>query len=227
VKDHGFVVAIDGPAGAGKSSTARGVAARLGLGYVDTGALYRCVGWAALEAGVPLDDEESAGRIAREARVEVFGEGLRFRVDGREITDLIRSPEVGEAASKVSALPAVRAALVDLQRRSAVPPGAVVEGRDIGTVIFPDAELKVFLDAEPAERARRRSLERGDQPDAAALARTGAELASRDSRDSSRATAPLRSADDAVLLETTEIGLDQVVERIVQIALERGAPTPR
>ncbi|MFT4570461.1 MAG: cytidylate kinase [Hyphomicrobiaceae bacterium] len=225
--DHGFVVALDGPAGAGKSSTARAVAALLGLAYVDTGALYRCVGLAAVEAGVALDDEDAVGRIARSVTVQAFEGGRRFRLgDDREVTDLIRSPQVGDAASKVSALPQVRQALIDLQRTAAVPPGAVVEGRDIGTVIFPDAQLKIFLDAEPAERARRRSLERGEEADPAALARTGAELAARDNRDSTRKTAPLRPAQDAILMETTRIDLDAVVHRIVAEAVKRGGASP-
>lgn len=225
MKDHGFVIAIDGPAGAGKSSTARGVAKRLGLGYVDTGALYRCVGLAALDAGVDLSDEDLVGAIAEQVRVEAFAGGERFRIAGRgEVSTEIRSSAVGEAASKVSALPRVREALIDLQREAALPPGAVVEGRDIGTVIFPGAALKIFLDATPQERARRRALERGEATDVQVLARTGAELSKRDGRDSSRKIAPLTPAIDALLLETTDLSLECVIDRISQLAAERGAP---
>lgn len=224
MKDHGFVVAIDGPAGAGKSSTAKAVAEALGLTYVDTGALYRLVALGAIRAGLDLDADEALGRMACGLAIETFDGGRRFRLDGEEVTDLLRSSEVSEAASRSSAQPSVRAALIELQRNAARPPGAVVEGRDIGTVIFPAADLKVFLDADPAERAKRRALERGlSEADAAALAATAQELASRDLRDSTRATAPLRPAEDALQLETTELGLDEVVAWIVAEAKKRSS----
>jgi cytidylate kinase len=224
VKDHGFVIAIDGPAGAGKSSTARGVAELLDLTYVDTGALYRLVALAAVRSGVDFDDGAGLGVVANAVVIKTFNAGRRFRLDGEDVTDLLRSAEVSEAASRCSAHPSVRTALVELQRAAARPPGAVVEGRDIGTVIFPGADLKIFLDAEAPERARRRALERGEsEADAAAIAATELELASRDHRDTNRATAPLAAAADALLLETTHLTLAQVVKRILAEARERGA----
>ncbi|HYC54961.1 MAG TPA: (d)CMP kinase [Candidatus Binatia bacterium] len=221
--ERGFLIALDGPAGAGKSTTAQRVADLLGFGYLDSGALYRCVAVAALHEGVALDDDAALGELVGRLKVEPIERGRRFLLNGRDVTDAIRTPEVSQAASKSSACPTVRRVLVDWQRNAAHPPGTVVEGRDIGTVIFPDADLKVFLDADPQERARRRSLEltekRSGDAGAATVAR---EMAERDRRDSTRAVAPLAAAPDAVVLDTTDLDLEQVVAKILaEVALRR------
>lgn len=219
-----FVLALDGPAGAGKSTTARAVAERLGFAYLDSGALYRCVALAAVERGVSPDDDAALGALVASLVIRQTQEG-RFLLDGRDVTGLIRTPEVSQAASRSSACPSVRRALVDIQRQAVLEPGTVAEGRDIGTVIFPDADLKIFLDADPAERARRRSLEmaaRNAPPED--IARVGREMAERDRRDSTRAVAPLAKADDAVVMDTTFLTFDQVVDSIVaEVAARRRA----
>lgn len=209
-----FLVAIDGPAGAGKSTTARAVAAALGFAYLDSGALYRCVALAAIEAGVSPDDDAALGALARGLHIRQTLDG-RFELDGRDVSGLIRSPEVSQAASRSSACPQVRAALVDIQRDAVLAPGTVAEGRDIGTVIFPDADLKIFLDADPAERAKRRTLEmEARSAPAEAIARVREEMAERDRRDSTRAVAPLAKAADAIVVDSTLLGFDEVVSRI-------------
>jgi cytidylate kinase len=217
-----FVVAIDGPGGAGKSTTARAVAARLGLSYLDTGALYRCVALRALEEGLALDDGPRIAEIARRLDVRFAAGSASVMLGDRDVGAEIRTPEISQAASKVSALPAVRAALVDLQRRSARAPGTVAEGRDMGTVIFPDARLKIFLDATVDERARRRAADLRGLGRADDIAEVRAQLAERDARDSGRAVAPLCRAPDAVVLDTTDLAFDEVVDRIVAEARARG-----
>lgn len=215
MSDKPFVLAIDGPAGAGKSTTARAVATALGFAYLDSGALYRCVALAALEAGVSPEDDAALGDLAATLDIRQSVDG-RFTLNGRDVTGLIRSPEVSQAASKSSACPSVRAALVDIQRGAIAPPGTVAEGRDIGTVIFPEADLKVFLDAEPPERTRRRTLElEAKAAPAEAIARVGREIEERDHRDSTRAVAPLAKAKDALVIDTTFLSFDEVVARIV------------
>jgi len=216
-----FILAIDGPAGAGKSTTAMAIATALGFSYLDSGALYRCVALAALEAGVSPHDDAALGSLA--SRVEIRqAAGGRFVLDGRDVTGEIRSPEVSQAASRISACPSVRQALVAIQRASVLPPGTVAEGRDIGTVIFPDADLKIFLDAQPAERAKRRALEleaRSAAP--VSIAKVGEDMAERDRRDSTRKVAPLARADDALVMDTTSLTFDDVVARIVAAVAER------
>jgi len=222
MSEKSFIIAIDGPGGAGKSTTARAVAARLGLSYLDTGALYRCVALRAVEAGLSLDDDARIAEIARNVDVRFAAGSQQVLLGERDVTSEIRTPEISQAASKISALPAVREALVDLQRRSARAPGTVAEGRDMGTVIFPDARLKVFLDASVDERARRRAadlhaLGRGD-----GIEEVRAQLAERDARDSGRSVAPLCRAPDALVLDTTDLAFEEVVERIVAEARVRG-----
>lgn len=217
-----LVVAIDGPGGAGKSTTARAVAARLGLSYLDTGALYRCVALRAVEEGLELDDGPRIAEIARHLDVRFAAGSARVTLGERDVTTEIRTPEMSQAASKVSALPPVREALVELQRRSARAPGTVAEGRDMGTVIFPDARLKVFLDATVDERARRRVADLRGLGRADAVEEVRAQLAERDARDSGRAVAPLRRAPDAVVLDTTDLAFEEVVDRIVAEARARG-----
>jgi CMP/dCMP kinase len=200
-----MVVAIDGPAGAGKSTVARAVAQALGFTYLDSGAMYRCVALLALAS-----PEEQPARLARAARIEPAGKIL---LDGRDVTHEIRSPEVAQTASRVAADAGVREALVAAQRDLMAAGDWVAEGRDIGTVVAPNAELKVFLTAHPEERARRRAAELGLDPEAVL-----AELRARDERDCGRHHSPLRAARDAVVLDTTELGVDDVVQRIAALA---------
>jgi CMP/dCMP kinase len=203
-----MVVAIDGPAGAGKSSVARAVAARLGYTYLDSGAMYRAVALAALERGA----EPRA--VAGEVRIEL---GDRVLLDGQDVTSAIRTREVSEAASRAAADPEVRRAMVAEQQRLLNSGAWVAEGRDIGTVVAPDADVKVFLTADPAERARRRAAELGvDQ------ATVLAEQAIRDERDRTREHSPLEPAEGAVVLDTTGLTLDQVVERVASLARAAG-----
>jgi CMP/dCMP kinase len=199
-----MVIAIDGPAGAGKSSVARAVAQALGFTYMDSGAMYRCVALASIRRG------EAPEAVAPAVRVAL---GPRVRLDGEDVTEEIRSAAVSEAASRVAAIPEVRTALVDHQRRMLAGGDWVAEGRDIGTVVAPDAEVKVFLTASPEERARRRAAELGVDP-----AIVLAEQTIRDQRDSSREHSPLRPADGAIVLDTTGLELEQVVDRIVRLA---------
>jgi CMP/dCMP kinase len=211
-----IVVAIDGPAGAGKSTASRALAQRLGYGYVDTGAMYRAVGVLAAERGLALDDDAALGRLVAALSFELRDGGTALVVDGRDVSAAIRRADAGELASRVSTRPVVRERLVALQRALGEAGGVVMEGRDIGTVVFPDAPVKLYLTAAPAERARRRAAElraRGEQVDEAALA---ADLAARDRRDSGREHAPLRPASDARLIDTTHLGLDEVVERMAE-----------
>ena len=211
-----IVVAIDGPAGAGKSTASRALAQRLGYGYVDTGAMYRAVGVLAAERGLALDDDAALGRLVGALSFELRDGGTALVVDGRDVSAAIRRADAGELASRVSTRPVVRERLVALQRALGGAGGVVMEGRDIGTVVFPDAPVKLYLTAAPAERARRRAAElraRGEEVDEAALA---ADLEARDRRDSGREHAPLRPASDARLIDTTHHGLDEVVERMAE-----------
>ena len=215
-------VAIDGPAGAGKSTVSRKVAERLGYLLLDTGALYRCIALAAKNAGAAWDDEAAVSAIARDiaARNAIVLGGTKDGVehillDGREVARDIRTQEMGEGASKVSALPAVRAALLELQRAAAKQGGVVLEGRDIGTVVLPNAEAKFFLTASAEVRAGRRYREleaRGYTP---VLAEVEREIRERDARDTERPVAPLKQAPDALLVDSSTLSIDEVVERIV------------
>jgi cytidylate kinase len=209
-----MVIAIDGPAGAGKSSVARGVAAALGFTYLDSGAMYRCAALAALDRGVDLDDPEAMGDLA--ATIEIVLDRDRVTLDGRDVGAAIREPATSAAASRVSIHPRVREAMVARQRRLIENGRYVAEGRDIGTVVSPDSPLKVFLTATPEERARRRAADTGeDEADVLAAQRE------RDARDSSREHSALRAADDAVELDTTGLSLEEVIDRVVVMARER------
>jgi cytidylate kinase len=201
-----MVIAIDGPAGAGKSTVARAVAERLGFTYLDTGAMYRCVGLAIAEQGAPA--AEVAARIA----IEV---GERVLLDGRDVTDAIRAPEVSEAASRAAADPAVRAELVRKQQAIVAAGDWVAEGRDIGSVVAPDAAVKVFLTADPAERARRRAADLGLPVDDVLASQH-----ERDVRDSSAGRSTLEAPNDAVPVDTTGLTLEQVVEQVVTLVVE-------
>jgi cytidylate kinase len=210
-----MVIAIDGPAGAGKSTVARALAERLGFTYLDSGAMYRAVALAALRAAADPDHAERVERIAREAAIEL-GPGS-VRLDGGDVTAEIRAPEVTAAASRVSVHPGVREAMVDRQRALVADGGWVAEGRDIGTVVCPESPLKVFLTASEDERARRRAAEIGRPVEEVLEAQRD-----RDGRDIGREHGALRAADDAVEVETTGLGIEQVVERIAGLAGERG-----
>ncbi len=213
-----FVVTIDGPAGAGKSTTARAVAERLGLRYLDSGALYRALALAAIEEGIDLEDEQALADLAGRRRIAVDPDTGGVELDGQPVEDKIRSPEVAQAASRVSRFPAVRRALIGVQRSVVRPPGAVAEGRDMGTVVFPDADLKIFLDAELEERVRRRARDLGVARGSTEFERLRAELQERDERDQRRALAPLRAARDAIRVDSTRMSQEQVIERIVREA---------
>jgi len=217
------VVAVDGPVGSGKSTVARRVAARLGYVYLDTGAMYRAVGLVATEAGVALDDEDALVSLARSAGLRFDGDGRLF-AGGRDVSAAIRTLEMGAAASRVSALPGVRRLLVEEQRRLAGDTDIVMEGRDIGTNVFPDAAVKVFLTARPEVRAARRAAQLRATGDDIDDAQVLAALLERDRRDSTRAVAPLRKATDAVELDTSAMTLDEVVEAVAGIARGEGGP---
>lgn len=218
------IVAIDGPAGTGKSSTSKAVAAQLGLSYLDTGAQYRAMTWWMLSNGVDVDDPAAIADCAGKP-VIVSGTdpaGPAITVDGEDASGPVRSHEVTAAVSAVSAVPEVRARMVELQRAAAAaaPAGIVVEGRDIGTTVFPDATVKIFLTASAEARAARRS---GELKGAVSVADTQAALTRRDAADSGRATSPLAKADDAIEVDTTALTLEQVVERVVTLVEEKRA----
>jgi CMP/dCMP kinase len=210
-----MVIAIDGPAGAGKSTVARGVADALDLTYLDSGAMYRCVALAALRAGADLDDGEMMGKTAHRMEIEFDGDAVLL--DGEDVSEAIRAPEVDLAASRVSVHPEVRDEMVKRQRGLIESGRYVAEGRDIGTVVSPDAPLKIYLTASDEERARRRADESrelfGDVVEA---------QRERDARDTSREHSALRPAHDALELDTTGLLVDEVIERVVNLARERG-----
>ena len=214
------VIAVDGPSGSGKSTVARGVARALGLRYLDTGAMYRAVTWAVLQRGLDPGDAAAVGELAESALLDMGTDPSApcVAIDGADATVAVRSEPVTAAVSTVSAVPAVRAAMVRRQRELIAGGGIVVEGRDIGTTVAPDATLKIFLTADPAARAQRRGLElAGEQLDATALDRTRADLLRRDAADAGRAASPLAQADDAVVVDSTDLGPDEVVARVLDL----------
>jgi cytidylate kinase len=208
-----FIVAIDGPSGAGKGTVARAVASTLGYRHVDSGAMYRAIGWKAQRDGVRLDDDEAVARLAAASRVEV--EGGRITIDGIEVTREIRTPEIDRAAASVARLPGVRAVLVEWQRALAEGGGIVMEGRDIGTVVFPRADVKIYLDASPEERARRRASDPAHSGGSTMIAEVATALTARDEIDRTRATSPLYAADDALLIDTTGKSIEDVVQEVM------------
>ena len=210
-----MVIAIDGPAGAGKSSVARGVAAELGFTYLDSGAMYRCVALAGIATGADLDDGEAMGDLARGMEIELNGQVVKL--DGEDVSDAIRTPEVTEAAARASVHLPVRQVLVEMQRGMIEAGRYVAEGRDIGTVVSPSSPLKVFLTASEEERARRRAAQTGESVEEVLAAQRG-----RDSSDRTREESPLRPADDAVRIDTTGHSQDEVVAQVVELARERG-----
>jgi CMP/dCMP kinase len=213
------IIAIDGPAGAGKTTTAREVARRLGYMHLDTGAMYRAIALKVLREGCPLDDEERIGQIAQEARVALLlgQRGQQVILDDEDVSDLIRSPEVTQAVTPVCEVGSVRERMVELQREIGSTGEVVVEGRDIATVVFPQAQLKIYLVADLEERARRRlrELEAAGRP--SPLSQVMAQIETRDRRDQERNLAPLRQAPDAVRVDTTHLNFDQQVEEIIRL----------
>lgn len=220
-----FIVAIDGPSGAGKGTVARAVAQALGWRHIDTGAMYRAVAWKARREQLRLDDEEAIAALAERAVLTLTSEEVR--IDGEEVTRAIRTPEIDEAAAQVARLPKVREVLVRRQRTYAEAGPLVMEGRDIGTVVFPDADVKIYLDASPEERARRRAADpaHGARGSAAvdAIAR---ELAARDASDRTRAASPLARAPDAYRIDTTGLPVDAVVRQVLSIVRARLGSDP-
>jgi cytidylate kinase len=222
--ERGFVVAVDGPSGVGKSSASRGLARRLRFRHVDTGAMYRAVALLAADRGIPPTDADALADVARGLEMEFreLGDGtVRVLVGGRDVTDDIRRPEIGALASAVSAQPGVRRHLVEAQRAMAEGCDVVMEGRDIGTVVFPDAPVKFFLTADQGARAERRLRELRQRGLEADREQVQSEQAERDRRDSSRAHAPLREAGDAIVLDTTRMTLDEVILAMARVVGER------
>jgi cytidylate kinase len=217
---HTPIVAIDGPSGVGKGTVARRVAASLGYRHVDTGAMYRAVAWAAVHDGIPLDAEDRVAQLAGDAAIRVSDE--LTEINGHDVTHAIRTPEIDRAASFVARLPRVRAILVQRQRALGAGGGIVMEGRDIGTVVFPGADVKIYLDAAPGERARRRAADpahagNGTLP----LSEVATELEARDRADKTRQSSPLMPAADAHVIDTTGLSIEQVTARVLEIVGSR------
>lgn len=215
------VIAIDGPAGAGKSTIARRVAEKLGYLYVSTGAFYRAVALWALRLGTELKDAYRLTQLATEARIELHPETGSVLLNGEDVTEAIRAAEVSNAASQISIIAGVRRALLPAQRAIAQESSVVMEGRDIGSVVFPGAQVKIFLDADPKERAERRTLERHQEGETTNPNTVAGELQARDRRDRTRAEAPLIQAPDAELVDTTGLSLEQVEEIVLRLVRAR------
>ena len=217
------VIAIDGPGGAGKGTICRAVASSLGWGLLDSGALYRLVGLDALNRDVTLDDEQALVRLARDLDIEFLpgDDDVRILLDGRDVSDEIRSEAAGMAASRVAAMQVVRDALIERQRAFRRPPGLVADGRDMGSVVFPSAALKIFLTASVEERARRRHKQLKDKGIDVSLSALSRDIADRDRRDSERAVAPLRPAEDARILDSSKLTIDQVTRTVLEWLQDR------
>jgi cytidylate kinase len=210
-----LLIAIDGPSGAGKGTIARALAARLGYRHVDTGAMYRALAWKALHDGIDLTDEDALASLAGRAAFEV-SEG-RVQIDGHDVARAIRTPEIDRAATSVARQPRIREALVARQRAMGAGGGVVMEGRDIGTVVFPGADVKIFLDASAEERARRRATDSSHASGTGAIQEVAVALAERDRSDRGRAASPLVQADDAVVIDTTHLSIDEALDRALLV----------
>jgi len=210
-----LIVAIDGPSGAGKGTVARAIARALGYRHVDSGAMYRAVGWKAIQDGIPVDDEAALEALAARSRIVVTDS--QIAIDDADVTREIRTPAIDRAAASVARLPRVRSVLVRQQRELGAGGGIVMEGRDIGTVVFPDADVKIYLDASPEERARRRASDPAHAGMPAAVSDVAKLLTERDRSDSTRTASPLYAAPDAVVVDTTDKGIDDVVKEVLSV----------
>lgn len=218
------VIALDGPGGSGKGTIAREVARRLGWNFLDSGALYRILAHTATGRGIASNDVQALVDCVHRLRLEFHdaGDDAAFIVDGVDITDQIRREECGELASRIAPIAAVRQALLERQRMQRQPPGLVADGRDMGTVVFPDARVKIFLTASPEERAQRRCKQLNTKGVTATLPALLREIRERDERDASRSVAPLKPAPDATILDTTDLTIEEVVDRVMALAMEAG-----
>ena len=216
---HELIIAIDGPSGAGKGTIARTIANSLNYRHVDTGAMYRAVGWKALHDGIALDDEAAVAALAEAS--DIIVEGGKASIDGHDVTAAIRTPDIDKAASVVARMPRVREVLVARQRRIGAQGGIVMEGRDIGTVVFPNADLKIYLDASTEERARRRLNDPAHTGGQAGQAAVDASIEARDRSDTTRTASPLTMAEDAVLIDTTGVPIPDVVARVMKLVNQK------
>jgi cytidylate kinase len=214
-----FIIAIDGPSGAGKGTIARSIAAHLGYRHVDSGAMYRAVGWRTLQRKIPFEDEAAVAGIARQSRIDLSDD--RVTIDGDDVTRTIRTPEIDRAAAGVARLPSVRAVLVERQRQLAADGNIVMEGRDIGTVVFPHADVKIYLDASPEERARRRAADPAHSARANSVSEVVTALAARDELDRTRTASPLYAAPDAEVIDTTGKSIEEVVSRVMEVIRQK------
>jgi cytidylate kinase len=214
-----LIIAIDGPSGAGKGTISRAISQALGYRHVDTGAMYRAVGWKAAHDGLALDDEAAVAAMAQGA--EILVEGGVVRIDGHDVTRAIRTPEIDRAATAVARLPKVREVLVARQRALGADGGVVMEGRDIGTVVFPNADIKIYLDASAEERARRRATDTAHSGSRAGQAAVAAAIDARDKADTTRKVSPLAIASDAVHIDTTAMPIEQVVDHVMGLVRDR------
>jgi len=220
-----MIIAIDGPAGCGKSALAKNLAERLGIVYIDTGATYRAVALAVLRRGLDESRPEEVAELVEKSRIELVGKpgDLRVILDGEDVSGEIRTPEISDMASRISALTSVRRSLVELQRKIAEGNDVVLEGRDTGSVVFPNADLKIYLDASVEERAKRRA---GDWDDDTDLKEIESEIALRDERDRTRPDSPLTVADGAVIVDSTNLSIEEVLERVIAEMLAQGLLSP-